>query len=187
MRRRSRLRHRRSFRRRSFRIRRRRSFHRRSRRFGRRMGFGIWGLVNKVAPPIAFLDQLNTANRQDYSGKDAFTKAKILANSVTGKILNFNVFGDVPQYHQRLNPAGIANKYTAIGIVGLLGGLIYPRLGLRIPMVGKGLSLGRKLLGPGIIAGLFDDPPGYSHATYFSQSTVSSTYCPIAYTAHRTG
>lgn len=117
---------------------------------------GLWGLLGVAAPPIAFLDQLTSKNRSLYKG-DLMSKAMTLANNITGNIFNFNFFSKAPKFKQQINPLGIANKYTGIGIASIIGSIVLPRLGLRIPMMSKAFSVGKKLLPAGILGGFFDD------------------------------
>jgi hypothetical protein len=167
-------------RKRHYRRRIRRIIHRR-RRLSRRRGStsllaprskGLWGLIGTVAAPVAFLDQLTSKDRGAYSG-DMFHKAKTLVNNITGNIFNFNLFSDVTKFQQNINPAGIANKYTGIGVASIIASMILPRLGLRIPMMSRAFSIGKKLLPAGILGGFFDAPGGSNYSNYATQTHYS--------------
>jgi hypothetical protein len=111
----------------------------------------------------AFLEQITVKDRDQYSNLPMMNKAMAVVNNVTGRIFNFNLFNGVPKFSQQINPAGIANKWTGIGIA-LIGlamvnkMIIKPVTGKGIPMLSKISSLAKYILPAGIIGGAFDQP-----------------------------
>lgn len=153
--------------------------------FRRRRGtasFGkgsLWGLAGKVIPTVAFLEQLTGKARQNgaYNNLSMVNKAKTLANNITGNMFGFNLMSGVPTFTQQINPSAIANKYTGIGVGSIIGSLVLKKAGIKVPMAQRALSIGKKMLIPGIIGGFFDDVgtrQSYQQTSYVS--TVSSGY-----------
>lgn len=142
-------------------------------------GKGFLGLVGTVVPAVAFLEQLTGKARSQgkYNGS-MIQNAQTLANNVTGNIFGFNLFSGGQKFTQQINPAGIANKYTGIGVASIIGSMILKRAGIRVPMAGRIMTIGKKMLVPGIVGGFFDDPPGVR------QSYMQSSYTPVTTRAY---
>lgn len=106
---------------------------------------------------ITFLSQLTakdiTANQAAFSAYTPTDKAKFLANTVVGRITGINIFNDMPQVPQTINPSGVINKYTGLG----LGAIIYKKVPF-LPFKNIVGHLGEGSLAGGIFGGLFDAP-----------------------------
>jgi hypothetical protein len=168
----------------------RRSHRRKSRKkrysFRRRRGIArygtgsLWGLAGKIIPSVAFIEQITGKARAagSYNNLDMVGKAKTLANNLTGNMFGFNIFGGVPTFQQQINPSAIANKYTGIGVGSIIASLVLKKAGVKVPGAQRALSIGKKLLIPGIVGGFFDDNPNQRYNTYRAApapvTTVSS-------------
>lgn len=155
-----------------------------SRALGSKSLFGILGIA---IPAIAFVEQLTVKNRASYPVGGTFVqRAQTTVNNVTGNMFGFNLFkglGIKSDFSQKINPAGIANKYTGIGIASVAGSILMKSMGVRIPMMSKIFGIGKKLLPAGVVGGFFDDPPISSGTNYSTQyysnpmsNTTGSTY-----------
>lgn len=107
---------------------------------------------------VTFLSQLTQKdiqnNSSSFSSYTTTDKIRFLTNTVVGRITGINVFSDMPQVSQTINPAGMINKYTGLGIAF---GLIYPHIP-KAPAKGVIGRLGKGALLGGIFGGLFDAP-----------------------------
>lgn len=117
--------------------------------------------ISSIIGLTAFLEQITVKDRSQYSSLPMMQKAMATINNITGNIFNFNLFNGVPKFSQQINPAGIANKWTGIGLalIGLSLAnkmLIKPMTGKGIPMLGKISSIGKYLLPAGLLGGFFD-------------------------------
>ena len=126
-------------------------------------GGGIMGIAKKVATPVAFIGALTNDIQGDINGQPTIGgKLKTVANALTGRVSNLNLFGDVPKYAMKINPSGMWNPFTQSGVTMLAVGIgsQYLAKALKVPAIGK---LGRlKGLGAamaigGAAGGLFDD------------------------------
>lgn len=132
--------------------------HRRGKGGGR---FGIWSILNKVLPALAFISQATSKEKASYQALPTFDKLKAMINNLTGNAFGINFFGGTtPQFTEKFNPAGIANRYTGIGIAGIGLKFLNKSLpkGMKVPYLGRIASLATKFLGPGIIGGVIDTP-----------------------------
>lgn len=121
------------------------------------------GIAKKVATPVAFIGALTNDIQGDINGQATIGgKLKTIANALTGRVSNLNLFGDVPKYAMKINPSGMWNPFTQSGVTMLAVGIgsQYVAKALKVPAIGK---LGRlKGLGAamaigGAAGGLFDD------------------------------
>ena len=79
-------------------------------------------------------------------------KAKILANNLSGRILGFNVFGDVQPFSQSISLEGAFNKYVGAGIAAFL----YSKVPIKgLPHKAKAGSIGKIVATSGFLGGLF--------------------------------
>ena len=108
-------------------------------------GSKIYSLVKNASGYLAFASQLTAKDYSDlnsqasYKNVDIATKAKIFANIVTGRLTGIHAFkgdnlygsDDIPF---TVNPSGVANKFTGLGIAGL----IYKNIPIKsLPMKSK--------------------------------------------------
>lgn len=140
-------------------------------------------MLGKVVTPAAFglsfLSQLmskdldpSTTQGRYYQNADIVGKIKMISNDVTGRVTGLNAFPDAPNFKQTINPAGVVNKYTGMG----LGLLIYSHVAPR-GMGGKGLArkVGKGLFWGGVIGGFFDPATG-ARAAGGTQARALSSY-----------
>ena len=98
------------------------------------VGNKLFPFVKAVSAPIAFLEQLTAKDRQINAGTlstaTTTTQAKMLLNFVTGRLAGFGLFKNTGAITppQTINPAGVINKWTNAGLIGIaykvLGGSI---------------------------------------------------------------
>lgn len=135
--------------------------------------------ISSLIGLTAFLEQITVKDRSSYSGLPMMQKAMAVINNVTGNIFNFNLFNGVPKFSQQINPQGIANKWTGIGlgliVAEMIGSkIVAPMTGHRIPMLRKIATLGKYLLPAGILGGLFDTQGNRNAYTGQSSYTYQS-------------
>ena len=138
----------------------------------------IYDVVKKIVPFYAFASQISAKDYSDlqgtdYNRQDIATKGKIFANIVLGRLSGFTPFKSGNLYGSEntpftINPNGMVNKFTGLGI----GGLIYKNLPIKqLPMKSKVGVISKGLLAGGLIGGLFD-PPMNSPSTSGSSPQV---------------
>lgn len=126
-------------------------------------GGGILGLAKKVATPVSFIGALTNDIQGDINGQATMGgKLKTIANAITGRVTNLNLFGDVPKYPMKINPSGMWNPFTQSGVTMLAVGIgsQYLAKALKVPAIGrlgKLKSLGAAIAVGGAAGGLFDD------------------------------
>ena len=141
------------------------------------MGSKIYSLVKSASPYIAFTSQLtqkdySALENTSYKNEDMATKAKIFLNIVTGRLTGFTAFKNGNLYGSEttpftINPSGIANKFTGVG----LAGLVYKNLPIKqLPQKQKVGEIAKRVLLGGALGGLFDAPDN----TSMSQTASSS-------------
>ena len=125
----------------------------------------IYDVVKKIVPFYAFASQISAKDYADlqgtdYNSQDIATKGKIFANIVLGRLSGFTPFKSGNLYGSQntpftINPNGMVNKFTGLGI----GGLIYKNLPIKqLPMKSKVGVISKGLIAGGLIGGLFDPP-----------------------------
>ena len=144
----------------------------------------MWGILGKVLPVLGFVDQATSKERASYDSLPTMERLQAMFNNVTGNAFGLNFFGGtIPKFTAKFNPAGIANKYTGIGVAGILLGLLNRNLpkGARVPYLGRISSLAKRFLPAGIVGGIIDAPNGNNYSTtpapsisYHNRETVSS-------------
>ena len=133
----------------------------------KKVALGVGSLVTKVAPYVAFLQQLTEkdvavlpANRTyQQQGKD-------LVNIITGRMGGFHLFNAPSDYKPpfTINPGAIINSKWVQGgvgmiIYGLVGKAVNKKAGREIvPKAGKIGKIGGKLAFGGGVGALFDAP-----------------------------
>ena len=123
--------------------------------------------ANKLASPVAFWSQLSEKDYQvlnatpEYRALDYLGKLKVASNiltgSLTGKVLFSDQYNPSPNGQPRINPSGVINKWTGIGVAGKIYSLVGKQMGLpEQATIGR---IGTKLIYGGAVGGFFD-PPG---------------------------
>jgi len=141
------------------------------------MGSKIYSLVKSASPYIAFTSQLtqkdySALENTDYKNAQMIDKVKIFANIVTGRLTGFTPFKNGNLYGSEttpftINPSGVANKFTGIGVAGL----VYKNLPIKqLPQKQKVGEIAKRVLLGGALGGLFDAPDN----TSMSQTASSS-------------
>ena len=142
------------------------------------LGNRIFPVVKAVSAPIAFIEQISAKDRQtlgsSFSTASTTTQVKILSNIVLGRLAGVTPFHKLsdgtilPTAPQTINPAGVLNKWTNAGLMGIgykvLGGAINKQtasmgLGSVVPETAKIGSIGKSVLIGGALGGFFDDAP----------------------------
>ena len=130
------------------------------------LGNSMYKLAKNASGYLAFASQLTAKDYSDlnatssYKNEDIATKAKIFANIVTGRLTGLHAFkGDnlygSDQIPFTVNPSGVVNKFTGLGVAGL----IYKNLNIKqLPQKQKVGAVAKNLLVGGALGGLFDPP-----------------------------
>ena len=122
--------------------------------------------ANKLAAPVAFWSQLSQKDYEvlnaspQYHALDYIGKLKVAANiltgSLTGKVAFSDQYNPSPDGNPRINPAGVINKWTGIGLAGKIYSLVGKQMGLpEQAAIGR---IGTKLIYGGAVGGFFDPP-----------------------------
>ena len=124
-------------------------------------------VVNKGSAPLAFWQQLSEKDYQvlnadgNYAALDYLGKLKVAANILTGSLTGRVAFADQynpsPSGQPRINPAGVINKWTGIGVAAKLYGKIGKSM--KLPEAAMIDRVGSKVIFGGAVGGFFD-PPG---------------------------
>ena len=130
------------------------------------LGNSMYKLAKNASGYLAFASQLTAKDYSDlnatssYKNEDIATKAKIFTNIVTGRLTGLHAFkGDnlygSDQIPFTVNPSGVVNKFTGLGVAGL----IYKNLNIKqLPQKQKVGAVAKNLLVGGALGGLFDPP-----------------------------
>ena len=135
--------------------------------------------ANKLAAPVSFWSQLSEKDYQvlnatpEYRALDYLGKLKVASNiltgSLTGKVLFSDQYNPSPNGQPRINPSGVINKWTGIGVAGKIYSLVGKQMGLpEQATIGR---IGTKLIYGGAVGGFFD-PPGNPRG-YVSTASAS--------------
>ena len=121
------------------------------------IGQKLYGFIKQATAPTVFLEQVSRKDRETlgnaWTDAPLMQKGKILANVVLGRVTGINPFKDEYQAPQTINPAGMLNRWTGLG----LGMLVYSMLPIKqLPLKGKIGSIGKRTLTGGMIGGIFD-------------------------------
>ena len=135
--------------------------------------------ADKLAAPVAFWQQLSEKDYQvlnattEYRSLDYLGKLKVASNiltgSLTGRVLFSDQYNPSPSGQPRINPAGIINKWTGIGVMGKLYGVLGKSM--KLPESATIDRVGSKLIFGGAVGGFFD-PPG-NPGGYVSTANVT--------------
>ena len=130
------------------------------------LGNSMYKLAKNASGYLAFFSQLTAKDYSDlnatssYKNEDMITKLKVASNIVTGRLTGVHAFkGDnlygSDQIPFTVNPSGVINKFTGLGVAGL----IYKNLPMKqLPQKSKVGAISKNLLLGGAIGGLFDPP-----------------------------
>jgi len=132
--------------------------------------------ANKLAAPVAFWSQLSQKDYEilnaspQYHALDYIGKLKVAANiltgSLTGKVAFSDQYNPSPSGNPRINPAGIINKWTGIGIAGKIYSLVGKQMGLpEQAAIGR---IGTKIIYGGAVGGFFDPPSPAGRITTYA-------------------
>ena len=122
--------------------------------------------ADKLAAPVAFWSQLSQKDYEvlnaspQYHALDYLGKLKVAANiltgSLTGKVAFSDQYNPSPNGSPRINPAGVINKWTGIGIAGKIYSMVGKQMGLpEQAAIGR---IGTKIIYGGAVGGFFDPP-----------------------------
>ena len=132
--------------------------------------------ANKLASPVAFWSQLSQKDYEvlnaspQYHALDYLGKLKVASNILTGSLTGRVLFGDQynpsPNGSPRINPAGVINKWTGIGIAGKIYSLVGKQMGLpEQATIGR---IGTKLIYGGAVGGFFDPPSSQGRVSTYA-------------------
>lgn len=135
---------------------------RRHRRHHSSRKHSIGNMLGRFIEPASFgvafvsqVSQKDIASYPNFSTLSGVEKLKFLGNSIAGRTTGINPFPQYGKNNITINPSGIINKFTGLGIALWAVGEFAPSsLGHKsaIKRVGKGMFWG------GVFGGLFDDP-----------------------------
>jgi len=132
--------------------------------------------ANRLASPVAFWSQLSEKDYQvlnassQYQSADYLTKLKVASNiltgSLTGRVLFSDQYNPSPNGQPRINPAGVINKWTGIGIAGKIYSIVGKQMGLpESATIGR---IGTKIIYGGAVGGFFDPPTPSGRVTTYA-------------------
>lgn len=164
------------------RTRRYRRYSSRIHRYSNRHASGIGKVLGPAAFLFAGISQLiakdvapGASTAAAFSNTNTVGKAKFIANDVMGRVIGISPFPDQPQFTQTINPAGIMNKTTGIG----LGLLIYNKVGgsFGLPKIVSS-SIAKNIFKGGVIGGFFDAPNSSGTSGYAAPLNNNSGSAP---------
>jgi len=132
-----------------------------------------WGKISTAIGGLAFLQQVSGEDMHNAQNLPIGDKAKVLLNSLTGRIFGIGVVPGLNAPPQTLNFSGIFNKWSGLGA----GLWLLAKQPINIPHKGKADRLGRSLLTAGVLGGIFS--PGNLETA--SQHTHVSALQNFAY------
>ena len=140
-----------------------------------------WKKISTTAGVLAGLQQLTNKDMTHTAGMPIATKAQAFINSIVGRTTGYNPFptasgGKIPQ---TINPNGMFNKWSGIGLGALLYGVVPVKM---LPHKAKAKTLGKALVTAGIIGGLFDAPSNPSSNLIKSTSSPRMSVQEVSYT-----
>ena len=132
--------------------------------------------ADTLAAPVAFWSQLTQKDYEvlnaspQYHALDYLGKLKVAANiltgSLTGKVAFSDQYNPSPDGNPRINPAGVINKWTGIGIAAK----IYGKVGkaMKLPEQAAIGRIGSKLIFGGAVGGFFDPPSAQGRVSTYA-------------------
>ena len=132
--------------------------------------------ADKLAAPVAFWSQLSQKDYEvlnaspQYHALDYLGKLKVAANiltgSLTGKVAFSDQYNPSPNGSPRINPAGVINKWTGIGLAGKIYSMVGKQMGLpEQAAIGR---IGTKIIYGGAVGGFFDPPSAQGRITTYA-------------------
>ena len=132
--------------------------------------------ADKLAAPVAFWSQLSQKDYEvlnaspQYHALDYLGKLKVAANiltgSLTGKVAFSDQYNPSPNGSPRINPAGVINKWTGIGLAGKIYSMVGKQMGLpEQAAIGR---IGTKIIYGGAVGGFFDPPSSQGRITTYA-------------------
>ena len=132
--------------------------------------------ADKLAAPVAFWSQLSQKDYEvlnaspQYHALDYLGKLKVAANiltgSLTGKVAFSDQYNPSPNGSPRINPAGVINKWTGIGLAGKIYSLVGKQMGLpEQAAIGR---IGTKIIYGGAVGGFFDPPSAQGRVSTYA-------------------
>ena len=132
--------------------------------------------ADKLAAPVALLSQLSQKDYEvlnaspQYHALDYLGKLKVAANiltgSLTGKVAFSDQYNPSPNGSPRINPAGVINKWTGIGLAGKIYSMVGKQMGLpERAAIGR---IGTKLIYGGAVGGFFDPPSSQGRVSTYA-------------------
>jgi len=132
--------------------------------------------ANKLASPVAFWSQLSQKDYEvlnaspQYHALDYLGKLKVAANiltgSLTGKVAFSDQYNPSPNGSPRINPAGVINKWTGIGLAGKIYSMVGKQMGLpEQAAIGR---IGTKIIYGGAVGGFFDPPSAQGRVSTYA-------------------
>jgi len=132
--------------------------------------------ANRLASPVAFWSQLSQKDYEvlnaspQYHALDYLGKLKVASNiltgSLTGKVLFNDQYNPSPNGSPRINPAGVINKWTGIGLAGKIYSMVGKQMGLpEQATIGR---IGTKLIYGGAVGGFFDPPSAQGRVSTYA-------------------
>jgi len=132
--------------------------------------------ANKLAAPVAFWSQLSQKDYEvlnaspQYHALDYLGKLKVAANiltgSLTGKVAFSDQYNPSPNGSPRINPAGVINKWTGIGLAGKIYSMVGKQMGLpEQAAIGR---IGTKIIYGGAVGGFFDPPSAQGRVSTYA-------------------
>lgn len=132
--------------------------------------------ADKLAAPVAFWSQLSQKDYEvlnaspQYHALDYLGKLKVAANiltgSLTGKVAFSDQYNPSPNGSPRINPAGVINKWTGIGIAGKIYSMVGKQMGLpEQAAIGR---IGTKIIYGGAVGGFFDPPSAQGRVSTYA-------------------
>ena len=132
--------------------------------------------ADKLAAPVAFWSQLSQKDYEvlnsttEYQALDYLGKLKVAANILTGSLTGRVAFSDQynpsPNGSPRINPAGVINKWTGIGLAGKIYSMVGKQMGLpEQAAIGR---IGTKIIYGGAVGGFFDPPSAQGRVSTYA-------------------
>jgi len=132
--------------------------------------------ADKLAAPVAFWSQLSQKDYEvlnaspQYHALDYLGKLKVAANiltgSLTGKVAFSDQYNPSPNGSPRINPAGVINKWTGIGLAGKIYSMVGKQMGLpEQAAIGR---IGTKIIYGGAVGGFFDPPSAQGRVSTYA-------------------
>ena len=118
-----------------------------------------WGKISSAIGGLAFLQQVSGEDMHAAQNLPIGDKAKVLVNSLTGRIFGVGVVPGLNSPPQTFNFGGIVNKWSGLGD----GLWLLSKQPIGLPHKGKAGRLGKSLLTAGVLGGFFS--PGNTEPT----------------------